>query len=144
MNNQIHLGRRLVAWMIVASIIVFAGCGPKAPVSTPLHDAVMTDDAAKVQAAIAATPGGVEALNADKETPLIVAAKNGATQSAKALLDAGANISYKDTYGYTPLHWAAYKGQLSTAQLLVDRHADVNAVDLDTRNPADAGRQGAP
>jgi ankyrin repeat protein len=111
------------------------GCGSKAPPSTPLHDAAMTDDPAKVQAALGSSPGGVDALNADKESPLIVASRAGATNSAKVLLDAGANISFKDTYGYTPLHWAAYGGQLSTARLLIDRHADVNAVDLKMETP---------
>ena len=52
------------------------------------------------------------------------------------MLDAGANISAKDgEYGYTPLHWAAYKGQLSTCQLLIERGANVNAPDLKMETP---------
>src|SRR5258708_6781167 len=136
MKSHLSFARYCATLTILSGALAIIGCGPKAPVSTPLHDAAMTDDPAKVQAAIAATPGGVDALNADKETALIVASKNGLTNSAKALLDAGANIAGKDAeYGYTALHWAAYKGQLSTVQLLIDRGANVNATDLKLETP---------
>jgi ankyrin repeat protein len=44
-------------------------------------------------------------------------------------------VNAKDTYGWTPLHWAAYKGYLEVAKVLLAHSADVNAKDKDGKTP---------
>jgi ankyrin repeat protein len=46
-------------------------------------------------------------------------------------------VNAKDTYGWTPLRWAAYKGYLEVAKVLLAHSADVNAKDKDGKTPLD-------
>jgi hypothetical protein len=46
------------------------------------------------------------------------------------LLSLGANVNCTDDYGRTPLHWAAYDGQVETAQVWV--HAICKRIDVFT------------
>eukprot|EP01043_Picozoa_sp_COSAG02_P028052 COSAG02_NODE_1683_length_11339_cov_976.310409_4_plen_244_part_00 len=50
-----------------------------------------------------------------------VAAHNGAVESAKLLIEAGADVNHNKDHemGYAPLHWAADQGQLRTALVLL-------------------------
>jgi len=45
----------------------------------------------------------------------------------KALLTPGPNVNARDQDGWTPLHWAAWRGQLETVNLLIEKGADVDA-----------------
>jgi hypothetical protein len=62
------------------------------------------------------TPGGM--------TPLLYAARDGALEAARVLVDAGANLNAADPNGMTPLMMAITNGQIRVAQLLVDKGAD--------------------
>jgi len=71
-------------------------------------------------------------------TPLSLAAKWGHVQTARALLDAGADPNLKDHYGVgqlTPLHVAAGQGHVDVMRLLLDRGGEVNARDLGDCTP---------
>ena len=67
------------------------------------------------------TPGGM--------TALLFAAREGSTDAARALIDAGAHLNAADPNEMTPLLMAITNGQVAVAQLLVDRGADVRAID---------------
>ena len=54
---------------------------------------------------------------------MFMAAVNGDTPAAKSLLHHGANPRLADARGWTPLHTAAYKGDISVAKALVDAAA---------------------
>ncbi len=57
-------------------------------------------------------------------TPLLFAARQGALESAKALIDAGADINLGEPeYGFTPLLEAIYNDHYDFAALLVERNA---------------------
>jgi len=60
-------------------------------------------------------------------TPLITAATFDQKGIAKALIDAGADLSIKNNDGATPLHVAAFFCRVEIAQLLIDAKADKNA-----------------
>ena len=53
----------------------------------------------------------------------------GDTNGLVKLIDSGPNINKRDAAGYTPLHWAAYCGNLSCAQILVQHGANMEAVE---------------
>jgi hypothetical protein len=67
------------------------------------------------------------ARNAGGFTPLHVAAGRGDAESARLLLDAGADPNVRDgPLGRTPLHWAAQAGAAEVLRVLLDRGADPN------------------
>ena len=54
---------------------------------------------------------------------LMVAAAFGHVDTVKVLLNAGADVNAKDFTGWTPLHAAAFNGNLQIVRLLLDRGA---------------------
>lgn len=63
-------------------------------------------------------------INANNETPLMYLAILGEDQRIEQLIAKGAQVQ---RLGWTPLHYAASKGHVSTAQLLLKHGALVNA-----------------
>lgn len=59
-------------------------------------------------------------------TPLVFAAREGDLESAKALLDAGANVNQTTEYNWTPLLTAVNNRNYTLATFLIDRGADPN------------------
>jgi hypothetical protein len=55
--------------------------------------------------------------------------------SIKELLESDADVNWQDEQGWTPLNWAAGKGNLEAVKLLVSRGADVFKVGRDQRTP---------
>ncbi|MBQ7543717.1 MAG: ankyrin repeat domain-containing protein [Synergistaceae bacterium] len=52
---------------------------------------------------------------------------SGSSAEIEGAIRRGANLNAKDKYGWTALHWAAYRGLSDTAELLLRYGADVNA-----------------
>ncbi len=65
--------------------------------------------------------------NDDHFTPLTWAGAGNSLETAKLLIDRGADVNKADGGGSTALHWAASNNSLETAKLLIDRGAAVNA-----------------
>lgn len=64
------------------------------------------------------------------ETPLMVAAQNGCTNTMRVLLEAGANANACSSYRrMTPLMFAVQCGHEDAVRLLLDAGADINAID---------------
>ncbi|MFV1988953.1 MAG: ankyrin repeat domain-containing protein [Gemmatimonadota bacterium] len=81
--------------------------------------------------AVAATPELLEARFAWAEQTLLHhAVIAGERTAVEALLDLGADVTVRDGADHaTPLHWAADRGDLGIAKLLVERGGDPNAGD---------------
>jgi uncharacterized protein len=77
------------------------------------------DDSEVVVAGLVGTGGG-------GLTALVFAAREGDIESARALLDAGANVDQTTEYGWTPLLTAINNRNYHLAALLIERGADVN------------------
>jgi ankyrin repeat protein len=59
--------------------------------------------------------------------PLIEAAKNGEKDALRTLLQKGANVNAAEGDGSTALHWASYRDDVETADILIRAGAKVNA-----------------
>lgn len=65
----------------------------------------------------------------------VYAAATGETRVVRGMLQRGVPPDLQDTEGNTALHAAAWAGQLGMAEFLIERHASVNAVNLDGDSP---------
>jgi len=72
-------------------------------------------------------PGGM--------TPLLYASRDGRMDTARILLEAGANVNQADVNGITPLIIAITNNHPDVARFLIDRGADIKAVDWYGRTP---------
>ena len=72
-------------------------------------------------------PGGM--------TPLLYASRDGRTETARILLDSGADVNQPDVNGITPLIIAITNNHPDVARFLIDRGADIKAVDWYGRTP---------
>jgi ankyrin repeat protein len=72
-------------------------------------------------------PGGLSAL--------FYAARDGRTESAKILVNAGADLKQTDPNGITPLMMAINNTHMETAKFLIDKGSDINVVDWYGRTP---------
>ena len=98
------LGRRFAALLLIAILIVGIGFCSKRE-----------------------EPDGAEAILAG-ETPLAKAAALGDIQEITQLLDDN-DVDAKDTLGRTPLHIAAFYGNVKASAFLISKGADINAQD---------------
>ena len=71
-------------------------------------------------------------------TPLSCAVLYGQAQTAKLLIQEGADVNVRGRDGGTPLHHAAFLGQAQTAEFLIQKGADVNAKNHKGETPSDA------
>ena len=62
---------------------------------------------------------------------LIDAVKTGKLAKVEEALNAGADVHQQDEQGWTPLNWAAGRGDLEIVKFLIDQGADVFRVSRD-------------
>jgi ankyrin repeat protein len=68
-------------------------------------------------------------------TPLLYASRDGRLETARVLLDAGADINKTDANGITPLISAIVNNRVDVARLLIEKGADIHAADWYGRTP---------
>lgn len=96
-----------------------AGAGGVQPRQGPAQEAAEEADS---EVAIAGLVGG----GGGGLSPLVLAAREGDLESARALLDGGARVNQTTEYGWTPLLTAINNRTYAVASLLLDRGADPN------------------
>lgn len=108
---------------------------------TALHLA-LRDESPRVVEALLAQPGlRIDAVNANDETPLMLAALRGNRAVVETLMARGARINRP---GWTPLHYAASGPDPRIVGLLLDRGADIEAPSPNRTTPLMMGaRYGA-
>ena len=114
---------------IISCILLVSGCksNPICPDCTPLESAVANSDYAQVKALLPNEKNINQPLT-DGETLLHYSATRTNVEIAELLLDAGADLSAKNSNHETPLHTAIRYGSENIALLFIDRGADVNAI----------------
>lgn len=92
-------------------------------VDNNLFEAVTSDVPDQIAHAI---NGGsdINTIGPGGQTPLMFAVLGGKYQSAKWLLENGADTSIPEKDGYTPFHGAGFQGRYKIAQLLIDHGLD--------------------
>lgn len=70
---------------------------------------------------------GAAAVNGWNPSPIVDAARSGDADAVRALIAQGADVNAAGGDGMTPLHWAAYHGDVALAQLLLKAKASVSA-----------------
>ena len=66
---------------------------------------------------------------------LIDAVKAGDQSTIEELIESGTDLNQQDEQGWTPLNWAAGKGDSASVKLLLDKSADPFKVGRDQRTP---------
>jgi hypothetical protein len=95
------------------------------PKGQPAIMQAIRDGAWEVYDVLAANPKtALNAINVNRETPLMYLAVVGETERAQKLIRRGAMVN---RLGWTPLHYAASKGHLDTVKMLLANKALVNA-----------------
>lgn len=95
--------------------------------STALHYAVEYDQQATVQQLLEYQGGNalLTMVDADRKTPLHKAVwGDEKSEVVRLLLEYGAEVDAKNSFGFTPLHWAAKHGHLESAKILWLQGAD--------------------
>lgn len=77
----------------------------------------------------------VDSIDEYNETLLHKVARSGNIETAKYLIERGANVNAIDVDGGTPLHYAACNAHLEIVKLLIDNGADINAQDFNKKSP---------
>lgn len=105
-----------------------------------LHMACKTHFADIVKTLLGYKPGWIELLNSHNETPLLTAARSMYSGNFKAieyLIKKGAqvNVSSIVTSSYTPLHYAAEKGDIAIIRLLLEYGANPLLINGQNKTP---------
>lgn len=101
----------------------------------PLIEATLAGDLDQVRSQLAA--GTDPNLVYHTNTALTYAARDGFTDIAEVLIDAGADVNWIDGEGVTPLILASFKGHVALTQLLLDHGADKTIIDQWNRTALD-------
>ncbi|WP_194848015.1 tetratricopeptide repeat protein [Candidatus Neptunochlamydia vexilliferae] len=132
-TNQNHLD--------AVKLLVKKGASPSALTSSkesPLHLAAFRGHLPLVQFFLKTAPQSLVQGDSDGKAPLHRAMwGDPKPQVVKTLLAAGANPNAKNTYDYTPLHWAAKHGHFESARLLLGKKGDTQIANKNGDTPID-------
>jgi len=120
--------------ILVVTLLTFTGCGkqessqtaPKPP-SVGLHEAAALGNLEAIRQHIKAGSDLNEKEPSRGSSPLITATVFDETEAARVLIEAGADVNYKNNEGSTPLIIAAFFCRTEIVKALLDNGADKNA-----------------
>ena len=119
----------------VVSNLLNRGFDPKTPNEKGLNGlfVALNLGAFKVAKVLIQTKGmPIDDRNGNDETPLMIASIKGYLETAKLLIEQGADVNKP---GWTPLHYAASKGNIEMIRLLIDEHAYIDAASPNGTTP---------
>lgn len=116
--------KTILLGMVVLALI---GYGCESETTDTDEDAAHPVDVETVKDLLAKGVSVNSGQDADGNTLLHQASRQGRTAAVRLLLEKRADVNALNKYRMTPLHSAAIQGHLETAALLVSRGADMNA-----------------
>lgn len=111
----------------VARLLLDSGADPNSTRPngwTPLHAVAVGDDDADTVVLLLRRGARVNAMTANRETPLYYAAINGQIEAARVLLRYGADVNARSAKGWTPVHCAKVGGHAELMALLKQHGAE--------------------
>lgn len=102
---------------------------------TALHHCVSAPNAKCVPVLVKHEPKLLQRSDGEGKTPLQLAAQEGSSLIADALLRTGDQISIKDEEGHSLVHWATVKGHPHVIQILAGHGADLSTGDANGAHP---------
>lgn len=94
---------RFISTLGLAALVLVALASTNLAFCGPIHDAASKGDVNKIKALLQSDPKLVSSKDKLGNTPLHLAAFHGQTAATQALIDAGADVNAKNSYGpYTP------------------------------------------
>jgi len=81
--------------------------------------------------------GGAIRMYSSRDKNLMKAIREDDSQLFAESLQKGANVNKSFDYGWTPLHWASFKGRTEMVETLVNRGARTNRKNNDKNTPLD-------
>ncbi len=124
--SRSFLSKAIVPAAILITVVVYAKQGTSSPPDVGLHTAVIQGNLEAVRQHIQAGSDLDQAEPAGGSSPLITAAVFGKTEIALALIEAGADVNFKNHEGSTPLHSAAFFCRTEIVKALLANGADKN------------------
>ena len=130
-------------WNDLETVKLLLGAGANAKATnrygaSPLSEAVVTGNAALVEALLKAGAAANTSTTPDGETVLMTAARGGNADIVKMLLDGGAEVNARESYkGQTALMWAAAERHTDIVKMLMQHGADwkIRSIDRETKPP---------
>lgn len=108
--------------------------GAASGVSDDFYSAVRRGDSATVEKLLKSS-GNVNVADSRGDTPLMYAAAVGSEAMMRRLIEAGADVNARNSFGASALLWSA--GSLPRVRLLVEHGADVNVVSKQGHTPVE-------
>jgi ankyrin repeat protein len=133
LNAAIALGRKDFAVLLIDHGADIEG-GAGASGMRPLHFAASYHHPELISLLLARR-ARVDALDGRGRTALLIAARDGDAETARRLLDRGANVNVKGTLDFTPLHWALHMNKRDLFNVLVDFGADIDTPSIHGDTP---------
>ncbi len=132
-GDVLHYAGEVPDNLVIVSLLVQYGAldthvRPANDLSRQFLAAVYLGDVARVRALLARHPHLATELDGRGDQPLHHAARNGATEIARLLIEYGAEVNHKNSRGHTVLYCAGGHGHLETLQLLLNAGVDRDTV----------------
>jgi ankyrin repeat protein len=107
----------------------------QSPPEVKLVNACWLGDAQQVDALLSQNPTLAKSLSQSESRQLVHAARNNELAAVREMLRAGLPVDCRGQLGGTPLHWAAWHGNVEMVKALLAHEAPLEILDVDNQAP---------